>query len=92
MHVSGVVKLKHAAPVWIQAGAALTEGESMEEKTIDTYSMLGKPIKNTKQQWVDRWKDCTVSSLAGLMPIGEYRDLVDRIITLAGEDFDRRAK
>jgi hypothetical protein len=33
----------------------------MEEKTIDTYSMLGKPIKNTKQQWVDRWKDCTVS-------------------------------
>ena len=64
----------------------------MKEKTIDTYSMLGKPIKNTKQQWVDRWKDCTVSSLAGLMPIGEYRDLVDRIITLAGEDFDRRAK
>ena len=64
----------------------------MEEKTIDTYSMLDKPIKNTKQQWVDRWKDCTVSSLAGLMPIGEYRDLVDRIITLAGEDFDRRAK
>ena len=43
-------------------------------------------------QWVDRWKDCTVSSLAGLMPIGEYRDLVDRIVTLAGEDFDRRAK
>ena len=64
----------------------------MEEKTMDTYSMLGKPIKNTKQQWVDRWKDCTVSSLNGLMPIGEYRDLVDRIITLAGEDFDRRVK
>ena len=64
----------------------------MEEKTIDTYSMLGKPIKNTKQQWVDRWKDCTVSSLNGLMPIGEYRDLVYRIITLAGEDFDRRVK
>jgi hypothetical protein len=66
--------------------------KDMKEKTIDTYSMLGKPIKNTKQQWVDRWKDCTVSSLAGLMPIAEYRDLVDRIITLAGEDFDRRAK
>ena len=64
----------------------------MSEKTIDTYSMFGKEIKNTKQQWIDRWKDCTVKSLAGLMPIGEYRDLVDRIITLAGEDFDRRAK
>jgi len=61
-----------------------------KEKTIDTYSMLGKPIKNTKQQWVDRWKDCTVSSLSGLMPIEEYRNLVDRIITLAGEDFERR--
>jgi len=63
-----------------------------EEKTIDTYSMFGKEIKNTKQQWTDRWKDCTVSSLAGLMPIGEYRDLVDRIITLAGEDFERRVE
>ena len=52
-----------------------------EEKTIDTYSMFGKEIKNTKQQWVGRWKDCTVSSLAGLMPIDEYRDLVDRIVT-----------
>ena len=60
------------------------------DKTIDTYSMLGKEIKNTKQQWVDRWKDCTVSSLSGLMPIGEYRDLVDRIVALAGEDFERR--
>ena len=64
----------------------------MKEKTIDTYSMFGKEIKNTKQQWVDRWKDCTVSSLAGLMPIGEYRDLVDRIVTLAGEDFERRVE
>ena len=54
--------------------------------------MFGKEIKNTKQQWVDRWKDCTVSSLAGLMPIDEYRNLIDRIVTLAGEDFDRRAK
>ena len=63
-----------------------------EEKTIDTYSMFGKEIKNTKQQWTDRWKDCTVSSLAGLMPIDEYRDLVDRIITLAGEDFERRVE
>ena len=63
-----------------------------EEKTIDTYSMFGKEIKNTKQQWTDRWKDCTVSSLAGLMPIDEYRDLVDRIITLAEEDFERRVE
>ena len=63
-----------------------------EEKTIDTYSMMGKEIKNTKQQWVDRWKDCTVSSLAGLMPTGEYRDLIDRIITLAEEDFERRVE
>ena len=63
-----------------------------EEKTIDTYSMFGKEIKNTKQQWVGRWKDCTVISLAGLMPIDEYRDLVDRIVTLAEEDFDRRVK
>ena len=63
-----------------------------EEKTIDTYSMFGKEIKNTKQQWTDRWKDCTVSSLAGLMPIDEYRNLVDRIITLAEEDFERRVE
>ena len=61
-----------------------------KEKTIDTYSMLGKEIKNTKQQWVDRWKDCTVSSLAGLMPIDEYKSLKERIINLAGEDFERR--
>ena len=63
-----------------------------EEKTIDTYSMFGKEIKNTKQQWVDRWKDCTVSSLAGLMPWEEYTQLKNRIVELAGEDFDRRAK
>ena len=61
-----------------------------KEKTIDTYSMFGKEIKNTKQQWVDRWKDCTVSSLAGLMPINEYKSLKERIINLAGEDFERR--
>ena len=35
----------------------------MKEQTIDTYSMMGKEIKNTKTQWVDRWKDCTVKSL-----------------------------
>tara|TARA_R100000742_G_C4169046_1_gene7957 strand:+ start:38 stop:253 length:216 start_codon:yes stop_codon:yes gene_type:complete len=64
----------------------------MKEKTIDTYSMFGKEIKNTKQQWTDRWKDCTVSSLAGLMPIGEYRKLIDRIVTLAEEDFERRVE
>ena len=60
------------------------------DKTIDTYSMLGKPIKNTKQQWVDRWKDCTVSSLAGLMEFEEYTLLKNRIVELAGKDFERR--
>lgn len=60
------------------------------DKTIDTYSMLGKPIKNTKQQWVDRWEDCTVSSLAGLMPWKEYTELKKRIAALAGADFERR--
>jgi len=64
----------------------------MTEKTIDTYSMLGKEIKNTKQQWVDRWTDCTVSSLADLMPWSEYLKLKERIIELAGEDFDKRAE
>ena len=64
----------------------------MEEKTIDTYTMFGKEIKNTKQQWVDRWKDCTVSSLAGLMPWEEYTQLKNRIVELAGEDFERRVK
>ena len=63
-----------------------------KEKTIDTYSMLGKEIKNTKQQWVDRWKDCTVSSLAGLMPCEEYTQLKNRIVELAGKDFDRRVE
>ena len=62
----------------------------MTEKTIDTYSMLGKEIKNTKTQWVDRWKDCTVSSLADLMTWKEYTELRDKIIKLAGEDFDKR--
>ena len=62
------------------------------EKTIDTYSMFGKEIKNTKQQWVDRWTDCTVSSLADLMPWSEYLKLKERIIELAGEDFDKRAE
>ena len=61
-----------------------------KEKTIDTYSMFGKEIKNTKQQWINRWSDCTVSSLAGLMPINEYKSLKERIINLAGEDFERR--
>ena len=64
----------------------------MKEKTIDTYSMFGKEIKNTKQQWVDRWKDCTVSSLAGLMPWKEYTQLKNRIVELAGEDFERRVE
>ena len=63
-----------------------------EEKTIDTYSMFGKEIKNTKQQWVDRWEDCTVSSLAGLMPWEEYTKLKKRIKELAANDFDRRVR
>ena len=62
----------------------------MKEQTIDTYSMMGKEIKNTKQQWIDRWKDCTVSSLAGLMSWEEYTQLKDRIVELAGKDFDKR--
>jgi hypothetical protein len=64
----------------------------MKEQTIDTYSMMGKEIKNTKQQWVDRWKDCTVSSLAGLMPWEEYTQLKNRIVELASKDFDRRVE
>jgi len=64
----------------------------MTEKTIDTYSMFGKEIKNTKQQWIDRWTDCTVSSLHGLMTWKEYTELRDRIIKLAGEDFDMRVE
>ena len=64
----------------------------MKEQTIDTYSMMGKEIKNTKQQWIDRWKDCTVSSLAGLMSWEEYTQLKNRIVELAGKDFDRRVE
>ena len=64
----------------------------MKEKTIDTYSMMGKEIKNTKQEWIDRWKDCTVSSLASLMTSEGYTELKDRIIKLAGEDFDMRVE
>ena len=64
----------------------------MKEQTIDTYSMMGKEIKNTKQQWIDRGKDCTVSSLAGLMSWEEYTQLKDRIVELAGKDFDKRVE
>ena len=64
----------------------------MTEKTIDTYSMFGKEIKNTKQEWVDRWKDCTVSSLASLMTWEEYIELKNRIVELASEDFDMRVE
>ena len=64
----------------------------MKAQTIDTYSMMGKEIKNTKQQWIDRWKDCTVSSLAGLMSWEEYTQLKDRIVELAGKDFDKRVE
>ena len=64
----------------------------MTEKTIDTYSMFGKEIKNTKQQWIDRWTDCTVSSLAGLMTWEEYTQLKNRIVELSSEDFDMRVE
>ena len=59
----------------------------MKEKTIQTYNSFGKEITNTREQWVNRWKDCTVSSLAGLMPIEEYRQLKSRIVELASKDF-----
>ena len=64
----------------------------MTEKTIDTYSMMGKEIKNTKQQWINRWTDCTVSSLAGLMPWNEYLKLKERITELSSKDFDKRVE
>ena len=64
----------------------------MTEKTIDTYSMMGKEIKNTKQQWIDRWTDCTVSSLASLMTWEEYTQLKNRIVELSSEDFDERVE
>ena len=60
------------------------------DKTIDTYSMFGKEIKNTQQQWIARWQDCTVKSLMGLMPMEEYKKLEARIAELAGKDFERR--
>ncbi len=28
------------------------------EKTIDTFTMFDKPVKNTKTEWVKRWEDC----------------------------------
>ncbi len=62
------------------------------EKTIDTFTMFDKPVKNTKTQWVKRWEDCTVSSLAGLMPWEEYTKLKERIKELAANDFDRRIR
>tara|TARA_R100001163_G_scaffold44561_1_gene33635 strand:+ start:297 stop:566 length:270 start_codon:yes stop_codon:yes gene_type:complete len=63
------------------------EEKTMKEKTIQTYNSFGKEITNTREQWVNRWKDCTVSSLAGLMPIEEYRQLKSRIVELASKDF-----
>tara|TARA_R100000773_G_C4126199_1_gene59254 strand:+ start:246 stop:473 length:228 start_codon:yes stop_codon:yes gene_type:complete len=66
--------------------------EQLKEKTINTYSMFGNEIVNTKQQWVNRWKDCTVSSLAGLMPMEEYKKLKTRIEELASKDFDYRVE
>jgi len=59
---------------------------------INTYSMFGKEITNTREEWVARWKDCTVSSLNGLMPIEEYKKLQSRIVELASNDFDYRVE
>jgi len=61
-------------------------------QTINTYSMFGKEITNTREEWVTRWKDCTVSSLNGLMPIEEYKKLQSRIVELASNDFDYRVE
>jgi hypothetical protein len=61
-------------------------------KTINTYNMFGKEVVNTQDQWVNRWKDCTVSSLSGLMPIDEYKKLQSRIVELASKDLDYRVE
>ena len=63
-----------------------------KEKTIDTFTMFDKPIKNTKEEWVARWDDCMVRSLAGLMPWDEYKKLTARVKELAAGDFDRRLR
>jgi hypothetical protein len=59
-------------------------------KTINTFNMFGKEVVNTEDQWVARWKDCTVSSLSDLMPRDEYKELQSRIVELASKDFDYR--
>ena len=61
-------------------------------KTINTYNMFGKEVVNTQDQWVNRWKDCTVSSLSGLMPIAEYKKLQSRIVEVASKDFHYRVE
>jgi hypothetical protein len=61
-----------------------------KEKTIDTFTMFDKPVTNTKAQWVGRWDDCMVRSLANIMPWDEYLELKKRVQELAGKDFDRR--
>ena len=60
------------------------------EQTITTENSFGKEIQVNKQQWIDRWKDCTVSSLGWLLPIDEYNSLKNRITELASKDFDER--
>tara|TARA_R110002110_G_scaffold5061_1_gene25764 strand:- start:207 stop:392 length:186 start_codon:yes stop_codon:yes gene_type:complete len=54
--------------------------------------MFGKEVVNTEDQWVARWKDCTITSLNGLMPIEEYKKLQSRIVELASKDFDYRVE
>ena len=63
-----------------------------KEKTIDTFTMFDKPVTNTKAQWVGRWDDCMVRSLANIMPWDEYLELKKRVQELAGKDFDRRVR
>ena len=62
----------------------------MENKveTITTENSFGVEIQVDKQQWINKWKDCTVSSLGWLLPIEEYNNLKNRIIELASKDFD----
>ena len=62
----------------------------MENKVekIYTENSFGVEIQVDKQQWINKWKDCTVASLGWLLPIEEYNNLKNRIIELASKDFD----
>lgn len=62
----------------------------MENKveTITTENSFGVEKQVNKEQWINKWKDCTVASLAWLLPIDEYNNLKNRIVELASKDFD----